>query len=233
MTTYNKATLKTFFETGDVPTGNDYANFIDSYVNIVDTASQTMASPLVVPEIITPRVSAANANYTGTVSGVDLYLSQSLFARNANLTGNFVASAATFSGPATFSSTLSAASLNVAADVSAVSGSVYCSAVRASMGVYLGASIVSAAGTAQGTAAVLPSIINRGKGVVDGVTTGFAIPANRTGLVQYIINDTVSANLYPPTGGQINVLATNAPFPMTANILYTILHIAASAYSVR
>jgi hypothetical protein len=34
MTTYNKATLKTFFAQGDIPSGTDYANFIDSYVNV-------------------------------------------------------------------------------------------------------------------------------------------------------------------------------------------------------
>ena len=93
--------------------------------------------------------------------------------------------------------------------------------------------IISAAGSAQATAAVLTAVINRGKGVTDGEATGFAIPANRTGGVQYIINDVASANLWPPTGGTINGLAANAAFAMAANIPYVIIPITASAYAVK
>lgn len=64
MTTYNKATLKTFFETGDVPVGQDFANFIDSYVNIVETVPQSLAGPLSATELNSALVSAANGNFT-------------------------------------------------------------------------------------------------------------------------------------------------------------------------
>lgn len=68
MTNYNKQTLGTFFQTGDVPSGTDYQNLIDSQVNIVETSVQAMAGPLSATELITPRISAANVNVTGTLT---------------------------------------------------------------------------------------------------------------------------------------------------------------------
>ncbi len=68
MTNYNKQTLGTFFQTGDVPSGTDYQNLIDSQVNIVETSVQAMAGALSTTELITPRVSAANINVTGILS---------------------------------------------------------------------------------------------------------------------------------------------------------------------
>lgn len=232
MTTYNKATLKTFFETGDVPAGGDYANFIDSYVNLVETALQTMAGPLNPTELISARVSATNGIFTGTMR-IDGLMS----AAAANFSGN-VSAAAIYASTLNLTGNMgvaivSAASVNVTGDVSASTGTVYASAVRTINGVLEGTGIVSAAGIAQGTAAALTFVINRGKGVVDGSTTGFAIPANRIGLTQIIVNDAVSANLWPPTGGVINALGANAAFAMAANIPYAIYHITASAYAVK
>lgn len=204
MTTYNKASLKTFFATGDVPTGTDYANFIDSYVNIVDTTVQVMASELQAPQFTTPLVSATNGNFTGILSAVAL---------NAT--------------------TVSATNLIVAADVSAVTGTIYASAVRSTNGIFAGVGIVSAAGTTQGTAAILTNVINRGKGIADGTTTGFTPLANRAGLTQYLFNEGVSANLWPPTGGTINGLAVNAAFSLVASAMVTIIHLTASAYGVK
>lgn len=200
MTTYNKATLKTFFQTSDIPDGSDYANFIDSYVNVVDTALQSMAGPLYTTELDTSIVSAATINCTG---------------------GVFVTGA------------VSAASVNVTGDVSAATGTVYASAVRSTNGMIASVGIVSAAGTAQATAASLSFIVNRGKGIVDGQTTGFTPLTNRAGLVQYLFNEGVSANLWPPTGGTINGLAANIPFPLVVSAMVTIVHLTASAYGVK
>jgi len=94
--------------------------------------------------------------------------------------------------------------------------------------------IISALGTTQAAAAILTATINRIQGVTDGQTTGVAIPANKTGFVQYLINETaVSANLWPPTGGKINYGAGNAVFALAANTSYVIFHYAASAYGVK
>jgi len=223
MTTYNKATLKTFFQTGDVPTGTDYANFIDSYVNVVDTATQSMAGALNPTELITPRVSATNVNVTGTLTVAGIFSA-------TNLVADSVVASAHSGVTGSFSGIVSAGTVNtttVSADA------VYCSAVRSVNGVIAGSGIVSAAGTTQATAAILSNVINRGKGVVDGTTTGFAPLANRAGLVQYLLNEGPSANLWPPTGGFINGLAVNTPFPLVASAAYTIFHITASSYGVK
>lgn len=208
MTTYNKSTLKTFFETGDIPTGTDYANFIDSYVNIVETGVQTMAGALNPTELIAARVSATNANITGIMSASTLV---------AN-TGSF--------------STIAANSGSFTADVSA-SGTIYASAMRSVNGFISGVGIVSALGSTQATAAPLSFVVNRGKGIVDGTTTGFMPLANRAGLVQYLFNEGVSANLWPVVGGTINGLAVNAPFALAASAMVTIVHLTASAHAVK
>lgn len=186
MTTYNKNSLKTFFETGDVPTGQNFSDFIDSYVNIVETGLQSMAGPLSATEINAPLVSAGNGNFTGTFAVAGIF--------SAN---------------------------NMVVDT------ISASANRWSTG------IVSAAGTAQATASLLLYTVNFGAGVTDGQTTGFLLPANQRGRVQYLTNGGASANLWPPTGGAINVLSSNAAFGMAANTLYTIVHTLASGYAVK
>lgn len=209
MTNYSKASLKTFFETGDVPTGQNYADFIDSCVNVAETAIQSMAGTLSTTELVTPRVSAAAGNFTSTVaiagitSVADIYV-------------NTIRSSAMVTGL-----------LNVTGDVSANNGNVFASTIRLSNG------IISAAGTTQATGAALIYTVNIGAGINDGQTTGFLLPANKQGLIQYLYNGTVSANLWPCTGGQINALSSNAAFAMAASTLYTIIHTRASGYAVK
>lgn len=209
MTQYNKTTLKTFFETGDVPVGQNFSDFIDSCVNQQETSVQTMAGALNPTELITPRVSAGTVNVTGvlTISGS--------FSAPTIIADNIISSAHTTNV------------LTVTGDVSANSGVLFASAARFSTG------IVSALGSTQATAAPLSFTINDGAGVVDGSTTGFIIPANQRGRTQYILNGGASANLWPCVGGQINALASNAAFGMTASTLYTIVHTKASGYAVK
>lgn len=228
MTTYARSTLKTFFENGDVPSGTDYSNLIDSCLNIVETGVQTMGGALNPTELITSRVSAGTGIFTGdvNVAGIISANNISMFgilsANSINMygnltnTGNILGSAATFTG-----------------DVSASTSTIYASAMRSTNGVFSGVGVVSAAGTAQATAAVLTNVINRGKGVADGVTTGFTPLANRAGLVQYLYNEGPSANLWPPTGGTINGLAANTAFSLATSAMVTIVHITASAYAVK
>lgn len=221
MTTYSKSTLKTFFQTGDVPDGTDYANLIDSYVNQVETTLQAMAGPLSTTELNTPLVSGNNAVFSGTM----------------RITGNF--SASNIFTDKIVTSAVSAnrgyfnSDLTVSGDVSASTGRIYASAASFVNGVIQGVGVVSAAGTTQATAAILINVINRGKGIVDGSTTGFAPPANRTGLTQYLFNEGPSANLWPPTGGFINGLAVNVPFPLATSAGVTIVHLTASSYMAK
>lgn len=232
MTTYTKATLATFFETGDVPGGTDYANLIDSQVNIAETSTQAMQGSLSMTELVAARVSAANGSFTGLLSAENfattILTASALAAVSLTLTGDLNGT------DASFTLKVSAASLNVTGDVSAAAGTVYGSAMRSTNGLFAGVGIVSAAGTTQGAGALLTNVINRGQGVSDGVTTGFAIPANRTGLTQYLLVETnTSANLWPPSGGTINGKAANTVFALAGQTSYTIFHVGASAYGVK
>lgn len=223
MTAFNKATLKTFFEQGDIPSGTDYANLIDSYVNLVDTTPQVMAAALSTTELMTPRVSATDVNVTGTLVIAGQFSAANLSTNNISNASNILT--------ATLSATSVYAGGVISNSVSA--DAVYASAGRFTSGIYQGVGIVSAAGSAQATAAPLTNIINRGKGVVDGQTTGYALLSNRTGLTQYLFNEGASANLWPPTGGTINGLAANAAFPLVASAMVTIVHLTASAMAVK
>lgn len=73
MTTRNKSTLTALFETGDIPSGTNYADFIDSCVNQAETSAQNISSPVIVTELITPRVSAVDGNFSGTVNAAAVY----------------------------------------------------------------------------------------------------------------------------------------------------------------
>lgn len=217
MTTQTKSVLTSLFQQGDVPQGTDYASMIDSSVNVAETSVQAMQGPLNPTELITPRVSATNINVTGALSVAGFFS-----AANASF-GNvsFVAvSASSVNADAI-------KTINVSAD-----GTIYASAMRANFFIGL-TGIISAAGTAQGTAAILTNTVNRGRGVTDGSTTGFAPPANNAGLVQYLYNEGASANLWPPIGGTINGLAVNTAFPLAASAMVTIVHLTASAMAAK
>lgn len=51
MTQRSRTYLKAKFETGDIPTATDYADLIDSFLNLEASASQSMAGSLVLPSI--------------------------------------------------------------------------------------------------------------------------------------------------------------------------------------
>lgn len=259
MTTYNKSTLKTFFQTGDVPDGTDYGNLIDSCLNLIETGEQDMAGALYTTQLITPLVSGANANFTGTVSATSLHVtgnvsgnslwtlgnltvSGDIISRGISITADISANRGYFnahlsvSGHVVVNGPVSANSLNVTGDISAATGTVYASAIRMQGGgIYRAVSIVSAAGTTQATGAALGlNGVIRLKGIADGSTTGFVILANQTGLQQTVyVEENTSCNLWPCVGGQINALASNAAFAMAGNTTYIVTHIKASGYSVK
>lgn len=214
MTTYNKSSLAAFFQTGDVPDGTDYANLIDSQINVVETSAQSMAGPLVTTELITPRVSAGNVNVTGTLTVTGTY--------SAAVVNTALMNATTVSAGATYTDSLSV-SANTSAAAMWVNGNLIRPVVT-----------IVASGTTLGTANILTGQINRLITVSDGTATGVALQSNKTGLTQYLYNETTtSANLWPCTGGQINALASGAAFALAGSTLYTIVHTKASGYAVK
>lgn len=84
MAEQDKATLKQSFQTGDSPTGTDFANLVDSQLNLAETASQTVNGPVnFAGGIEYASVSAAVVNATtGTIG--------TLNSTNAQITGGSV-----------------------------------------------------------------------------------------------------------------------------------------------
>ena len=79
MTAKTRATLKQQFATGDVPTGSDYVDLIDSFVNITDTTAQAIASEAVFTTVsgATGRFSSAVAIGTAAAAGAGLTVQSS------------------------------------------------------------------------------------------------------------------------------------------------------------
>jgi len=73
MTAQNRATLKAVFEDGDIPTGSNYADLIDSFVSIADTTAQSMSSKLTLDTAeVTDTVTAATVHVeTGMVLNIE------------------------------------------------------------------------------------------------------------------------------------------------------------------
>lgn len=235
MTQYNKLTLTTFFATGDNPDGTDYANFIDSCVNQIETADQPIAGPISPTKLNTARISAGNVNVTGSLMVSGAFNFNGGFSA-ATITANTLTVGGNLSsGSLTVTAAISAASLNVTGDVSAATGTVYASAIHTGAGIFRAVTVVSAAGTTQATGASLGSNgVIRLKGIADGTTTGFVLLANQTGNQQTIwVEENTSCNLWPCVGGQINALSSNAAFPMAGNTQYIVTHIKASGYAVK
>lgn len=209
MPNYNKSTLITFFEQNDVPQGTDYANLITSQVNLVETSVQAMAGGLQTTELVASRISAGNINATGTLTAATFSIS------NLAVSG-LVVSGQTTTQSLIISTQTSANNMNISGDL-----------IRP-------VSTYSAAGTAQATATQIIAGNAVLTGATDNINTGYILLGNRTGLNQTIYNqNTISANLWPCLGGQINALASNAAFGMAASTLYTVFHTRASGYAVK
>lgn len=60
MSAKSRANLRAAFETGDRPDGDDFADLIDSAVNLTDTSAQSIASPITTPSFSTGALSATS-----------------------------------------------------------------------------------------------------------------------------------------------------------------------------
>ena len=67
MAKQNRTTLKEYFETGDIPSQAQYADLIDSKLNLSETGTQTVAGNITV---------AGTISSSGDVISKDLYIDQ-------------------------------------------------------------------------------------------------------------------------------------------------------------
>lgn len=75
MTQQSSTNLKGKFGTGDVPDGNDYADFIDSGINVIDTSAQSITSPISAPQL-TVTLLTANSAFLNSITGSSAQFSQ-------------------------------------------------------------------------------------------------------------------------------------------------------------
>lgn len=170
MTAQDRATLKSEFETGDVPDGTDYGNLIDSFLSLVDTSAQTVASPVTF---------SGSAAFTGTVT-----------AATAKVLGGLNVSAAVTAGSVDV-----LGALRVSANTSLEGALVVGGAVTAgSMGV-LGALRVSAATSLEG---VLHVVTAQTTATASGAVGGSTVPTTATKYLKVTVSGvTFNVALYP------------------------------------
>lgn len=226
MSIQSRTALKAVFEQGDIPQGNDYSNLIDSCANLADTGEQSFQSNIYTPKLITGIVSAASVRGTNIVAAT--VSSTALSVIGSAVVGSLFATTADIS-------VLSASNVSAnSAVLVSVSTSSINTATMQTFRLSFVPTIVSATGVTQGTAAALTIGFSRLQGVTDGSATGFGLPDNPSGHVFYLANETsVSANLWPPTGGTINALGANAAFPLAAKTSYVAINTTSAGYFVK
>lgn len=58
MTSQTRVTNTALFEDGDVPSGTNYRDLIDSYLSLIDTTAQAITSNITIPTLTVVTVSA-------------------------------------------------------------------------------------------------------------------------------------------------------------------------------
>lgn len=181
MTAQNRATLKAVFETGDVPTGTDYENLIDSFISLVDTSAQSVDSAITF---------AGSAAFTGTVT-----------AATAKVLGGVSVSGALSANTINVSGAMTAGSINVlgafavSGAVSVAGGANVSGAMTAGSMAVLGAMRVSAATSLEGALAVVTA---QTTATASGAAGGSTVPSTAAKYLKVSVSGvTYNIALYP------------------------------------
>lgn len=203
MTTFNKVQLATFFQQGDVPTGTDYNNLIQSQVNIAETALQSMAGPLATTEIATPLVSATAINITGTFN-----IAGKVSANGLNVTTDVSAVQGSV-----YASAVRSTTGYFGGTIPIVSALGTTRATAAPITAYITRGQGVTDGSATGFILPVPAVSWLQYLIYENAASANLYPAG----ADY----------------QINALVSGTPFVMAGNTTYTIIHKTTSAYAVR
>lgn len=243
MTAQSRATLKSKFENGDVPTGEDFGDLIDSFVSLTETSAQNIAgnvqfssnvcaANLFTASFVATSVEASTGTFTGPVTvssltvnntaSVSVFRADSVSANNATFNGIVTASTLVVPNTATLSAVQaqSVTTSALAAQTIAVSGTATFNAgMTVSGAVRRNVAFVTAAGTTQGSAQVMG-----GAGVYRVVlataaqNVGVMAPVSASGQTVMMANETaVNLTLWPQTGGKINGGTVNGSITVTAS----------------
>jgi hypothetical protein len=198
MTVASRATLKAYFETGDVMTAQSFIDLIDSAPSLIDSTAQTFNSDIVVPNLIATNVSAAGGAITGTlVASAATFTGRvrqgvSAAASAADSRGDFLVcqeatvGAATTARVAFLPSTSNIASLKVKVLVggSAGAGGLEINAGITGNKTFFGTLVVSAAGFYEFTNVSARNLTGV-SGAIEMVASGASAATNCIGVVQY------------------------------------------------
>jgi len=212
MTAKTPTQLLTVFENGDIPVQADYQDLFDSYVNIVQTTAQSMASALTLPTLTVTTLNVTTfspSTINATTGNITTVSANTINAANANIT--------TVSAATANITTVSAATANITT-VSADTINVNIVSAQSIITSALNTGVLSrsvditkrATGTTQATAVTLTAELNR---IVNASAGGNgAILTATVGREQIVFNDAgFSIDVYPVVGASINSQAVNTP----------------------
>ena len=202
MTAKTPTQLLTVFENGDIPVQADYQDLFDSYVNIVQTTAQSMASALTLPTLTVTTLNVTTfspSTINATTGNITTVSANTINAANANIT---TVSAATANITTVSADTIN---VNIVSAQSIITSALNTGVLSRSVDI-----TKRATGTTQATAVTLTAELNR---IVNASAGGNgAILTATVGREQIVFNDAgFSIDVYPVVGASINSQAVNTP----------------------
>lgn len=198
MAVVSRVTLKSYFETGDVPTSAQFGDLVDSGANLFDTTAQAFNSEVSTPVLVATNVSAGTivvaglitgsaATFTGRIrQGVSAAASAAdsrgdiLVVQEATVGSNVTAQVAFL--PTT--SNIARIAVKVLVNGSAAAGGVRVNVGNSGARNFFGTITVSAAGLYEFTAVSAVNLTGV-SGRVEMVCSGASAATNCIGVVQY------------------------------------------------
>ena len=187
MTEQTRTTLKAVFEDGDVPSGANYVDLIDSAANLSDTTAQVFTSDITVPTlnvttvcagtIFADTLNAVNQSFSGVVSAdAGITVSGASILRGTTSAAALFADSLTISGAVAIAGTTSAAALF--ADSGTISGALKVAGTTSAAGLFADTLTISGATKLSGIVSADNGISCSGAVQLKGTTSAAAVFAD-------------------------------------------------------
>lgn len=193
MSALDRVSLKAKFETGDTPQGSDYSDMIDSAANLAETAAQTFLGPISFAGGVSgASVAGGTGSFSGTVSAATFHGNVNAATINTGSLSAQTITTSGLSGPA--------GGVNINTNLSFSAGIIKETVAS-----------VACLGTTQASGTLIVSTVNILRTVSTGAADSVTMPGFYPGAQYILINHTTgSARIFPPSGGAIDGLSTNA-----------------------
>lgn len=239
MTAQTRTVLKTYFETNDKPNQSQFIDTIDSFVNLSDTAAQSITSDvsaqkkLDVNGVFTAKTSAqflGDITVSGAVSANSINLTASVSAATVSTTGTMTAggqiTGATVSttGAITAGGQITGASLKPTSTTGIVGTTTNDNAAAGSVGEYISSTVAigSAVSLVNATSKTITSIsLTAGDWDVHGNIGFIAAGGTTIGAIAAAISATDNTLPTAPNGGSYNTIVATLAAGITTNVIPT------------